>query len=162
MWDQIQLDCAVQHHFFQQLVLADVSADVCWICPAASSRPLPTPSTPTLLLMVVRFFVPLRTSARMRFSGMPHSPKPPTMIDGTVEDVVDGFVGVGDDFVHGQLDSKSNSRRVESYWLLRAIDSFSRWARSNSVRQLARAQVFADVRQSLLQLEERILIFFYW
>src|ERR1700730_14623708 len=50
------------------------------ICPAASSRPLPTPSTPTLLLMVVRFFEPLRTSARMRFSGMPHSPNPPIII----------------------------------------------------------------------------------
>src|SRR6266498_1596106 len=38
------------------------------------------PSTPTLLLMVVRFFTPLRTRARSRFSGTPHKPKPPTMI----------------------------------------------------------------------------------
>src|SRR6266536_6628598 len=50
------------------------------ICPAESSRPIPYPSTPTLLLIVVRFFVPLRASARMRFSGMPHRPKPPIMM----------------------------------------------------------------------------------
>src|SRR6266567_6732439 len=30
--------------------------------------------------MVVRFLTPLRTSARIRFSGIPHSPNPPTMI----------------------------------------------------------------------------------
>src|SRR3990172_9066567 len=30
--------------------------------------------------MVVRFLTFLRTSAWMRFSGMPHSPKPPTMM----------------------------------------------------------------------------------
>src|SRR5258705_6997022 len=41
---------------------------------------MPKPSTPALLLMVVRFFVPLRASARIRFSGIPHRPKPPTMM----------------------------------------------------------------------------------
>src|SRR5205814_1712894 len=30
--------------------------------------------------IVVRFFVPLRASARIRFSGIPHRPKPPIMI----------------------------------------------------------------------------------
>src|SRR5579864_294424 len=30
-----------------------------------------------LLLMVCRPFTPFRTSAAIRFSGMPHSPKPP-------------------------------------------------------------------------------------
>src|SRR5246127_2259542 len=29
--------------------------------------------------MVCRSFVPLRTSARIRFSGIPHNPKPPIM-----------------------------------------------------------------------------------
>src|SRR6266700_208350 len=41
---------------------------------------MPYPSTPTLLLMVVRFFLPFRASARMRFSGMPHRPKPAVML----------------------------------------------------------------------------------
>ena len=53
---------------------------VCESGPAASSSPMPRPSTPTLLLMVVRFFTPLRTRARIRFSGIPHSPNPPTMM----------------------------------------------------------------------------------
>src|SRR5579864_794074 len=30
--------------------------------------------------MVVRFFTPRRTSARIKFSGIPHSPKPPIMM----------------------------------------------------------------------------------
>ena len=41
---------------------------------------MPKPSTPTLLLMVVRFLTPFRTRARIRFSGMPQRPKPPTMM----------------------------------------------------------------------------------
>src|SRR5690349_15695537 len=39
--------------------------------------PIPKSSTPALLLTMVRSFVPLRRTAAMRFSGMPHSPKPP-------------------------------------------------------------------------------------
>src|SRR5262245_20386001 len=35
---------------------------------------------PALLLITVRFFVPLRHRAPMRFSGMPHRPKPPIMM----------------------------------------------------------------------------------
>src|ERR1019366_8645274 len=43
-------------------------------------RPRPNSSTPTLLLIVLRFLTPFFTSARIRFSGIPHSPKPPTMM----------------------------------------------------------------------------------
>src|ERR1017187_5034013 len=43
-------------------------------------RPRPNSSTPTLLLMVLRFLTPFFTSARIRFSGIPHSPNPPTMM----------------------------------------------------------------------------------
>ncbi len=50
------------------------------IWPLASSSPIPKPSTPTLLLMVVRFLTPLRARARIRFSGIPHKPNPPTII----------------------------------------------------------------------------------
>ena len=63
---------------------------------------MPKPSTPTLLLMVVRFFTPLRTSARIRFSGMPHKPEAADHDGGAVEHVLDGFVGVGNDLVHGR------------------------------------------------------------
>src|SRR5579863_2957569 len=50
------------------------------ICRVSSSRPSPKLFTPALLLMTVMFFVPLRRTASMRFSGMPQRPKPPTMI----------------------------------------------------------------------------------
>src|SRR3954468_5865766 len=43
--------------------------------------PIPKSSMPGLLLMRVRFLVPRACSARMRFSGMPHSPKPPIRIE---------------------------------------------------------------------------------
>src|SRR5215475_5479190 len=38
---------------------------------------MPKPSTPALLETMVRSFVPLRWTAAMRFSGIPHRPKPP-------------------------------------------------------------------------------------
>ena len=41
---------------------------------------MPKSSTPALLLMMVRALVPRARSAAMRFSGMPHSPKPPIMM----------------------------------------------------------------------------------
>src|SRR6202451_1008460 len=70
--------------------------------------------------MVVRFFEPLRTSARIRFSGMPHKQKNsirgnPAQAesanhdDRTVKHVADRFIGIGDNFVHRGSDSKSNS-----------------------------------------------------
>src|SRR5260370_1402585 len=46
----------------------------------ASSNPTPRPSTPALLLMVVRFLTPFWARARIRFSGFPHKPNPPTMM----------------------------------------------------------------------------------
>ena len=38
---------------------------------------MPKSSTPALLLITVRSFVPRACSAAIRFSGMPHRPKPP-------------------------------------------------------------------------------------
>src|SRR5262249_40218966 len=43
----------------------------------SSRTPMPKPSTPALFETIVRFFAPLRCTAAMRFSGMPHRPKPP-------------------------------------------------------------------------------------
>src|SRR5690348_4855945 len=47
------------------------------ICRVSNNRPRPKPSTPALLEMTVRLFAPESRNARIRFSGMPHSPKPP-------------------------------------------------------------------------------------
>src|SRR5215216_4249731 len=41
--------------------------------------PRPYSSVPALLLIAVRFFVPRAWSALIRFSGMPHRPKPPNI-----------------------------------------------------------------------------------
>src|SRR5580692_1782657 len=41
---------------------------------------MPKSSTPALLLTMVRSLVPLRRTAAIRFSGMPHKPKPPMRI----------------------------------------------------------------------------------
>src|SRR3954466_12955357 len=43
----------------------------------SSSTPRPKPSTPALLEITVRLRTPESRSARIRFSGMPHRPKPP-------------------------------------------------------------------------------------
>src|SRR6185503_10054738 len=45
-----------------------------------SNSPMPKSSTPALLPTMVRPLTPLSTSAWMRFSGMPHRPKPPAAI----------------------------------------------------------------------------------
>jgi len=42
-----------------------------------SSTPMPKPSTPALLPTMVSRRVPDASSAPIRFSGMPHRPKPP-------------------------------------------------------------------------------------
>src|SRR5436190_12795618 len=49
----------------------------CEACFCLTSMPTPKSSTPGLLLMTVRLRVPRACSARMRFSGRPHRPKPP-------------------------------------------------------------------------------------
>src|SRR4051812_17204838 len=48
---------------------------ICFVC---SSSPRPQSSTPALLETHVSCFTPRFTSALMRFSGIPQSPKPPT------------------------------------------------------------------------------------
>src|SRR5260221_1512923 len=42
--------------------------------------PIPKSSTPALLLITVRFFVPRACSAAISVSGMPQSPNPPIMM----------------------------------------------------------------------------------
>src|ERR1041385_831907 len=42
---------------------------------------MPNPSTPALLLMIVRWRTPFSRSASTRFSGIPDSPNPPIMMD---------------------------------------------------------------------------------
>src|SRR5262249_42309508 len=41
---------------------------------------MPNPSTPALLLAMVSFFTPLRRTAAIRCSGIPHNPNPPIKI----------------------------------------------------------------------------------
>src|ERR1700687_4018313 len=41
---------------------------------------MPAPSIPALFETMVRFFVPLRRTAAIKFSGMPHNPNPPIKI----------------------------------------------------------------------------------
>src|SRR5262249_56420652 len=53
----------------------DTILRICFVC---SRRPRPQSSTPALFETQVRFCTPRLTSARIRFSGMPQRPKPPT------------------------------------------------------------------------------------
>jgi hypothetical protein len=49
-------------------------------CRPLRSRPIPKSSTPALLPTIVSPLMPLSTIAWIRFSGIPHSPKPPAAI----------------------------------------------------------------------------------
>src|SRR5437870_797533 len=53
----------------------DTILRICFVC---SSSPRPQSSTPALLETHVKFLTPSFTSALIRFSGIPHNPKPPT------------------------------------------------------------------------------------
>src|SRR6267154_6008734 len=115
------------------------------ICPAARHFPRPKSSMPTLLLMVVRFFTALRTSAAIRFSGMPHRPKPPTMM-------------VAPSLMSRMASSALATTLFMGLWIL-----FGGLARRNLSSafefgaQLRRLQAFADVRQPMLQRQQRLL-----
>ena len=61
---------------------------------------MPKSLVPALLLITVRPFAPWSRRAAIRFSGIPHRPKPETMIDGAVRDVAHGLRGVLHDLVH--------------------------------------------------------------
>jgi hypothetical protein len=50
--------------------------------------------------MVVRFFDPFRTSARIRFSGIPHSPNPPIMMTGAVAHIANRLIRIGHNLIH--------------------------------------------------------------
>ena len=62
---------------------------------------MPKSSTPALLPTMVRPFTPLSTSAWMRFSGMPHRPKPPAaMVMLSLQQPLQGGRGVWIYFFH--------------------------------------------------------------
>ena len=66
-----------------------------------SSSPMPKSSTPALLPAMVRPFTPLSTSAAIRFSGMPHRPKPPAaMVMSSLQQARQGGLGVRINLVH--------------------------------------------------------------
>ena len=58
---------------------------------------------PQLLEMRVRFFTPLRCRAAIRFSGLPHRPKPPLMITAPSWMSRTASSALSDDLVHARL-----------------------------------------------------------
>ena len=68
--------------------------------PFASRMPSPLSSMPQLFEMMVRSLVPLRRIAAIRFSGMPHSPKPPAIIVAPSKRSATASSALGDGLVH--------------------------------------------------------------
>src|ERR1700690_3211154 len=141
--------------------------------PFARSRPTPKPSPPALLLIVVRFLTPLWTRARIRFSGIPHRPNPPTMMVApsntswiassalaTTFCIAEAFYRKSVHPIIGELRSPDDPMAQSPDFL--RLSPLSRWIFSQSVRslefrsQFSRVQVFADVREALLQLVQRV------
>ena len=61
---------------------------------------MPKPSTPTLLLMVCEILGAFADQGADQIFGHAAESEAADHDGGAVEDVADGFVGVGDDFVH--------------------------------------------------------------
>ena len=72
----------------------------CRIWPLASSKPMPRPSTPTLLLMVLRFFVPFSHQRANQIFGNPAQAEPAYHDGGAVEYIGNSLFRAGDDFIH--------------------------------------------------------------
>src|ERR1700683_3582714 len=154
-------------------------------CPADNSNPTPNPSMPALLLMVVRFFDPLRASARIRFSGIPHSPKPPSiMTEPSPTSRIASSALATTLFIafailtqthHGDTESRSHGENNRKSYIQPITNHTSPWLRDSVVGlflystllqsmcllkffcQLPRCKILPDVRQPLLYFEERIL-----
>src|SRR5208337_1636599 len=142
------------------------------ICPLARSSPTPKPSTPALLLIVVRFLTPLRARARIRFSGIQHKPNPPTMMlapsntSAIASSALATTLCIAEEFYR-----KSSLRVIGRTQSAPSPDAPITHARSlkdsiaRSLSQLMcplklcpelpRIQILADMRQPLLQLQQR-------
>src|SRR6185312_13366636 len=104
-------------------------------CRPLSSRPIPKSSTPALFPTIVRSLTPLSTKAWIRFSGMPHRPKPPAAM------VIPSF-------------SKPSNADSASRWTLLISNPFSLFVDGHCVRgfhqhptgQLHRQIALSDLR----------------
>src|ERR1700674_3757918 len=146
------------------------------IWPFARSSPTPKPSTPALLLMVVRFLTPLWTRARIRFSGFPHKPNPPTMMVApsntswiassalaTTLCMAGEFYKKSGHLIIGPSGEFKSSddpmARSPDFLRLSALPwrTFSQLVRAFEFRcQFPRVQILANVRETLFQLLQRV------
>ena len=64
---------------------------------------MPKSRRPALFETTVRFFVPARRTAAIRFSGMPHSAEAAHQNRGAVAQARNGGIGIGYSFIHEVL-----------------------------------------------------------
>src|SRR4029077_8897083 len=126
--------------------------------------------------MVVRFLTPLWTRARIRFSGFPHKPNPPTMMVApsntswiassalaTTLCIAGEFYKKSDHLIIGPSGEFKSSddpmAQLPDFLRASALPwrTFSQLVRALKFRsQFPRVQIFADVREALFQLLQRM------
>src|SRR5262249_157507 len=77
---RIELQLAGEVEALEQLVFADIGADLLAIWPLLSRTQRPKPPAPALFERTVSRFTPASHMAGIRLSGLPESPNPPDMI----------------------------------------------------------------------------------
>ena len=99
--NEVQIDLAVEHHFFQQFVFADVGADVLRDLSGGEQQAHAEAVDAGVVAdggEIFRAFADQRANQVFRDAAQS---EPAHHDGGAVEDVSDGFVGIGYDFVHG-------------------------------------------------------------
>src|SRR6185503_8163056 len=116
----------------------------CATCFVLTSMPTPKSSTPGLLLMIVRLWVPRACSARMRFSGRPQRPKPPHITEAP-------------SCTSATASSALCNTLFMSVIILHQLRAPLRRGREDRLDGLAAPQVAAQLREPLDQAVERAL-----
>ena len=105
---QVEIQLALQNHLFEQFVFADIGSNVFANLTGGQQQTVAQPVHPGVIAdgrEVLYPFADQGTNQILRDSAQPESADH----DGrAIEDIFDGFVGAGNDFVHRQEILKQN------------------------------------------------------
>ena len=100
MRDQVQLEFALQNHLLQQFVFADVSPDVFDDLARGQQQAVAQSVHADVVADCLEVFRALTDQCANQVFGDSAQSESANHESGAIGDVFDGFVGVGNDFIH--------------------------------------------------------------
>src|ERR1700722_10129465 len=123
---QVELDRALQHHFFQQLIFTDVSANMMHDLSRSQQQSVAKAIDSDVVADGGEIFRTLPDQSANQIFRNAAQPEAADHDDRAVEHVTNGFIGIGNDFIHRASDSKSKSTTETRR---RTIDVIAIWRR---------------------------------